>query len=97
MIETAGRDEIAPEDLTDAGGIDLLGSWGFIGMHLAAAASLFTGVSWAAVAVCAVTFWIRMFGITACYHRYFSHRSWGRRGSRSWGGASSSARSCAGT
>lgn len=75
MIETAGRDQIAPEDLTDPDGIDLLGSWGFLGMHLAAAASLFTGVSWAAVGACAVTFWARMFGITAGYHRYFSHRS----------------------
>ncbi|MBI2706435.1 MAG: acyl-CoA desaturase [Actinobacteria bacterium] len=37
---------------------------------------LFTGLSWKSVALLAVTFWGRMFFITAGYHRYFSHRTY---------------------
>ncbi len=37
---------------------------------------LFTGWSWRAVVLCAVTFFARMFFITAGYHRYFAHRSY---------------------
>jgi stearoyl-CoA desaturase (Delta-9 desaturase) len=44
-------------------------------VHLACLLALFTGVSWGAIAICLVTFWARMFGVTAGYHRYFSHRS----------------------
>ncbi len=45
-------------------------------VHLACFAALFTGVTWSALAVCAALFWLRMFGVTAGYHRYFSHRSY---------------------
>jgi stearoyl-CoA desaturase (delta-9 desaturase) len=34
---------------------------------------LYTGVSGAALATAAVTYAVRMFGVTAGYHRYFSH------------------------
>jgi stearoyl-CoA desaturase (delta-9 desaturase) len=34
------------------------------------------GVSWVAVAVAVALYVIRMFGITAVYHRYFSHRTY---------------------
>jgi len=34
------------------------------------------GVSWVAVAVAVALYFIRMFGITAGYHRYFSHRTY---------------------
>jgi stearoyl-CoA desaturase (delta-9 desaturase) len=47
----------------------------FIGMHVACLAALLTGVSWWAAALCAFTYFVRMFGITAGYHRYFAHRS----------------------
>jgi len=33
-------------------------------------------VTWSALAVCAALFWLRMFGVTAGYHRYFAHRSY---------------------
>jgi stearoyl-CoA desaturase (delta-9 desaturase) len=33
------------------------------------------GVSWQALALCAVSYAVRMFGISAGYHRYFAHRS----------------------
>ena len=45
-------------------------------VHLACIAALFTGVTWSAFAVCLALFWLRMFGVTAGYHRYFSHRSY---------------------
>jgi stearoyl-CoA desaturase (delta-9 desaturase) len=44
-------------------------------VHLACFLAFFVDFSWSAVAVCAALFWLRMFGITAGYHRYFSHRS----------------------
>jgi stearoyl-CoA desaturase (delta-9 desaturase) len=45
-------------------------------IHLACVAALFTGVTWPAFAVCLALFWLRMFGVTAGYHRYFAHRSY---------------------
>jgi stearoyl-CoA desaturase (delta-9 desaturase) len=45
-------------------------------LHLACLAALFTGVSALALALCALTYFVRMFGITAGYHRYFAHRSY---------------------
>ncbi len=48
----------------------------FFGVHLACLGALFTGVSWKAVALCFALYVVRMFGITAGYHRYFAHRSY---------------------
>jgi stearoyl-CoA desaturase (delta-9 desaturase) len=45
-------------------------------VHVLCLAAFFTGVTWSAVAVCLALFWLRMFGVTAGYHRYFSHRSY---------------------
>lgn len=44
-------------------------------MHLACIGLLFTGFSWVAVAVLAVTYVVRVFALTAGFHRYFSHRA----------------------
>ena len=44
-------------------------------MHLACLGALLTGVSGVALAVCLVAYLVRMFGITAGYHRYFAHRA----------------------
>ena len=44
-------------------------------MHLACLLVLATGVTWSAVSVFLVTFWVRSFGITGGYHRYFAHRT----------------------
>jgi len=44
-------------------------------MHVSCLFVLLTGVSWGAVAVCLAAFWVRMFAVTAGYHRYFAHRS----------------------
>ena len=48
----------------------------FIILHLACFGVLVTGVSTTAVVVCLALFWLRLFAITAFYHRYFSHRSY---------------------
>ena len=48
----------------------------FWGVHVACLLAFYTGVSWSAFAVCLALFWLRMFGVTAGYHRYFSHRSY---------------------
>jgi len=48
----------------------------FFGVHLACLGAFWTGVSAPALAVCAALYVLRMFGITAGYHRYFSHRTY---------------------
>ena len=55
--------------------IEYWASLPFLSMHLACLLALWTGVSVAAVAVCLALHGVRMFAITAGYHRYFSHRS----------------------
>jgi stearoyl-CoA desaturase (Delta-9 desaturase) len=47
----------------------------FFLVHLACVLVFFVEFSWGAVAVCLGLFWLRMFSVTAGYHRYFSHRS----------------------
>lgn len=47
----------------------------FFFVHAMCFGVIWVGVSPIAVLVCLFFFWIRMFAITAFYHRYFSHRS----------------------
>ncbi|MEI9889705.1 MAG: fatty acid desaturase [Caulobacteraceae bacterium] len=47
----------------------------FLLVHLSCFAAIWSGVSWRALALCAVLYGLRMFGVTAGYHRYFSHRA----------------------
>ncbi|MDX1381745.1 MAG: fatty acid desaturase [Xanthomonadales bacterium] len=47
----------------------------FIGIHLACFAVLWVGFSWAAVILAVASYGLRMFAVTAFYHRYFSHRA----------------------
>jgi stearoyl-CoA desaturase (delta-9 desaturase) len=47
----------------------------FLLVHLACLLVFFVDLTWSAVAVCLGLFWLRMFAVTAGYHRYFSHRS----------------------
>jgi|GEM_PF-96617 len=44
--------------------------------HLACLSVIWVGVSWKAVAICAASYFLRMFGLIAGHHRYFSHRSY---------------------
>jgi len=48
----------------------------FVAMHLGAISCFFFKFSWRHVVLCLASYNIRMFGITAGYHRYFSHRSY---------------------
>jgi len=48
----------------------------FVLVHLACFAAIWTGVTWQAVAIGVSLYFLRMFGATAGYHRYFSHRSY---------------------
>ena len=48
---------------------------GFALLHVACAATLVVGVTIQALAVAAVTYATRCFGVAAGFHRYFSHRS----------------------
>src|ERR1700735_882149 len=48
----------------------------FIAVHMACFAVFWTGINLEAVALCAFMFFVRKFGITGAFHRYFSHRSY---------------------
>jgi stearoyl-CoA desaturase (Delta-9 desaturase) len=48
---------------------------GFLLVHLAALGVFAVGFSWAGVALCLGSYYLRMFAITAGFHRYFSHRT----------------------
>lgn len=53
----------------------LITSSPLIFMHLACIGVFFTGFSWVALATLAVTYTVRVFALTAGFHRYFSHRA----------------------
>jgi stearoyl-CoA desaturase (delta-9 desaturase) len=47
----------------------------FVLCHLAVFGAIWSGVTWQAVVLCAVLYFVRMFAVTAGYHRYFAHRT----------------------
>jgi len=48
---------------------------GFIILHLSCILIFWAGFSWFALAALLISYIVRMFGITAGFHRYFSHRT----------------------
>lgn len=48
----------------------------FYAIHLGVIAAFFVPFEWSYLAVAVGLYYLRMFGITAGYHRYFSHRSY---------------------
>ena len=48
----------------------------FVLLHVAALGAIWTGITARDVVRFLSLFWLRMFGITAGYHRYFAHRSY---------------------
>ncbi|QOV23141.1 acyl-CoA desaturase [Anabaenopsis elenkinii] len=56
--------------------IDLVGNIPFISVHIAGLLIFSVGFSWTALITCLLLWFVRMFGITAGYHRYFSHRTY---------------------
>lgn len=59
----------------DAGDIVYPSAIPFVLVHLACFAALWTGVRAVDLAVMVALYYVRMFGVTAGYHRYFSHRT----------------------
>jgi stearoyl-CoA desaturase (delta-9 desaturase) len=55
--------------------INWIRSLPFLLIHLMLLLPLFTGVSVWMVLLCLASYYVRMFAVTAGYHRYFSHRS----------------------
>ncbi|MBA3567837.1 MAG: fatty acid desaturase [Pyrinomonadaceae bacterium] len=49
---------------------------GFLLMHAACLLVIWSGVSWVALYTCLALYLVRMIGITAGYHHYFSHRTY---------------------
>jgi stearoyl-CoA desaturase (delta-9 desaturase) len=47
----------------------------FVGVHLAAVGVFFTGFGWRELALAVGLYGLRMFAVTAGYHRYFAHRA----------------------
>ena len=48
----------------------------FIFLHIGCLSVIWTGWSWSAVITAAVLYFVRMFAVTAFYHRYFCHRAY---------------------
>jgi stearoyl-CoA desaturase (delta-9 desaturase) len=66
-----------PRSTGDADRIDWVKSIPFLAVHLVALGAVVLGpFSWGLLALAIGSYYVRMFGITAGYHRYFSHRSY---------------------
>ncbi|MGB8225034.1 MAG: acyl-CoA desaturase [Polyangiales bacterium] len=48
----------------------------FVLSHLAVLGAFWSGVTWQSVVLCFVLLFVRVWGVTAGYHRYFSHRTY---------------------
>jgi stearoyl-CoA desaturase (delta-9 desaturase) len=61
---------------TDTERLDYLAIGQFVFLHAGCLLALWTGVSWVALAVCLGFYCLRIFAVSAGYHRYFAHRSY---------------------
>src|SRR5712692_6132714 len=66
---------LAAITLPNGARISLFRSMPFFAIHLACLAAFLVGFRWSYLVVCLVVCYVRMFFVTAGYHRYFSHRS----------------------
>lgn len=55
--------------------LNLATSLPFLSFHLMSVLVLFTPFEWKWLLVCLASYYVRMFAVTAGYHRYFSHRA----------------------
>ena len=69
-MQTRGIDRAADER------VNWITSIPFFGVHVFCLAAIVTGVTTRALVLCAVLYAVRMFFVTAGYHRYFAHRSY---------------------
>ena len=75
MIKKWFDNTVIKVDDTNKDKVDWLRIIPFIFIHLACFGVIWVGVSTTALVVCLVSYLIRMFAITAFYHRYFSHKT----------------------
>lgn len=73
MQPPATRRLTSPFRLTRGAAFNLLG---ILAIHAATVLAFVRGPTWRLVALAAGTYCLRMFAVTAVYHRYFSHRSY---------------------
>ena len=59
-----------------AGRVRPTAALGFVLVHAAALGVFALGFSWTGVALCLGSYYLRMFAVTAGFHRYFSHRTY---------------------
>ena len=59
-----------------AGELDYLSVSQFVVLHAGCLLLFWVGVSWIAIAACVAFYCLRIFAVSAGYHRYFSHRSY---------------------
>jgi|SRR6516162_9074494 len=71
----ATSEHLAWEPSSRSERINWIKSVPFLGVHLICLAAFWTGASWKALGLCLTLYLVRMFGITAGYHRYLSHRA----------------------
>ncbi len=81
MLETVTRPPPEPLDLPHPGRapderLNWKTSWPMLLVHVLPLFAVFTGVTVRAVVLCVALYVLRVFFITAGYHRYFSHRSY---------------------
>jgi stearoyl-CoA desaturase (delta-9 desaturase) len=79
-VEAAAADPwvdatVAPPRTPDGAGLMVLKALPMLGVHAACLLALWVPFSWGLVALAVGLYYLRMFGLTAGYHRYFSHRS----------------------
>lgn len=67
--ELNGTAPLAHDDIIYPGAVP------FVLVHIVCLAAVWTGVTPRAILIGVVLFWARMFGVSAGYHRYFSHRT----------------------
>ena len=68
--------ETGPDERLPHGAINPRASIPFFAVHLLPLLAIFTGVPASVWVLFAVTYWVRMFFITAGYHRYFAHKTY---------------------
>ncbi len=82
LVQWIDAEALPPAEAGDEKRINWLRCLPFVVVHLGCLGLFWVGSSTVAVVVCLAAFWLRMFAITAFYHRYFSHRSY--KTSRAW-------------
>jgi stearoyl-CoA desaturase (Delta-9 desaturase) len=68
--------DAAPSRAEDHGDIVYPSAVPFVLVHLACLGAIWSGVTWQAIVIGIVLYWLRIFAIGAGYHRYFSHRAY---------------------